>query len=286
LVAAANYLVAIDQFPRLWLDLPVDLRVYPEKVSTRLKIKQVVDESGFSAATLRYYEQIGLLPVAQRSASGYRLYDHLTLRRLTFIARAKQLGFSLNEIAGMASTWDGERCGPIQSRMRAIVAEKILTVEDQINQLMSFTAELKRASNSLSDNRSDVLCDGDCGCVSSHEGLALHPTVARIEAPSATVDIACSLTGQSIDDRIGEWKALLAYVAERESIDGGIRCKFRPNVPIAELMRLVTAEQSCCQFFCFSVTVDRSGIGLEVRAPEDAHSITTLIFGLDAEPMS
>ena len=95
-------------------------------------------------------------------------------------------------------------------------------------------------------------------------------------------EIVCSLSDDSIDHRIAEWRALLTSVDERESIDGGIRCKFRPVVPIAELMRLVTAEQSCCQFFCFAVTVDRSGIGLEIRASEDAQSIIAMIFGSDA----
>ncbi len=44
-------------------------------MSADLKIKQVSDASGFTTATLRYYEQIGLLPEASRTAAGYRVYD-------------------------------------------------------------------------------------------------------------------------------------------------------------------------------------------------------------------
>ena len=68
-------------------------------VSTSYKIKEVADRSGFTAATLRYYEEIGLLPEASRTPAGYRLYDDGTLDRLAFIARAKQLGCTLEEIA-------------------------------------------------------------------------------------------------------------------------------------------------------------------------------------------
>jgi MerR family transcriptional regulator, copper efflux regulator len=64
-------------------------------MTTWLTIKQVAGASGFTPATLRYYVQIGLLPEASRTPAGYRQYDQRTLDRLAFIARAKQLGCSL-----------------------------------------------------------------------------------------------------------------------------------------------------------------------------------------------
>ena len=54
---------------------------------------------------------------------------------------------------------------------------------------------------------------------------------------------------------------------------------FAESVPITELMRLVAAEQDCCQFFRFAITVDTRGVALEVRAPEDALSIVESMFG-------
>ncbi len=56
-------------------------------MTTGLKIKDVADASGFSANTLRYYEQIGLLPESVRTPAGYRTYDQRTLDRLAFISR-------------------------------------------------------------------------------------------------------------------------------------------------------------------------------------------------------
>jgi DNA-binding transcriptional MerR regulator len=61
------------------------MKVYRwQAMTTGLKIKQVADASGFTTATLRYYEQIGLLPEASRTPAGYRMYDQRTLDRLAF----------------------------------------------------------------------------------------------------------------------------------------------------------------------------------------------------------
>ena len=79
--------------------------------------------------------------------------------------------------------------------------------------------------------------------------------------------------------RIEDWQALLADVDRREPIDGGIRSVFTDSVPTAELVRLVAAEQDCCQFFQFAITVDTRGIALEVRAPRDAQLIVESMFG-------
>src|SRR5829696_2853876 len=135
-------------------------------MSAGLKIKQVADASGFSAATLRYYEQIGLLPEASRTRAGYRIYDQRTLDRLAFIARAKQLGCSLEEIAGLTTAWDGGQCGPIQDQLRQLVAAKIAAAQEQIVELTTFTSDLEQAAVALERHRSEGACDSECGCVS------------------------------------------------------------------------------------------------------------------------
>ena len=71
----------------------------------RYRIAEVADRTGFSTPTLRYYEEIGLLPPAERTPAGYRVYDDRAVARLRFVARAKQLGCSLEEIADLADAW-------------------------------------------------------------------------------------------------------------------------------------------------------------------------------------
>ena len=131
-----------------------------------LTIKQVADAAGFTPATLRYYEQIGLLPPALRSSAGYRLYDQRTVGRLQFIARAKQLGCSLEEINGLTNAWDGGRCGPLQEQLGDLVGEKIAAARRQIAELTTFVTELERTRIALQRHRGEGECDDACGCIS------------------------------------------------------------------------------------------------------------------------
>ncbi len=72
---------------------------------TAYRISEVAEKSGFSPATLRYYEQIGVVPATARNEAGYRIYDERSLGRLAFVARAKQLGLSLDEAGDLAQLW-------------------------------------------------------------------------------------------------------------------------------------------------------------------------------------
>ena len=270
------------------LDLQVDLRVYDASVSTPYRIKEIADRSGFSATTLRYYEEIGLLPEASRTAAGYRLYDDQTLDRLAFIARAKQLGCSLDEIADLTIAWDGGRCGPVQVRLRAVVADKLLTARQQIVDLTALTADLRRAAATLETHRREGPCDDRCGCITDSadttgaatpQPVTLSGLPARAPGTTPTAPIACTLGSNSMRDRLDEWRGLLAHVEQREPIDGGLRATFGPATPLGELMRLAAAEQDCCQFLTFAITVDSRGVALEVRAPQDALPILQSLFG-------
>lgn len=258
-------------------------------MTTGLKIKDVADASGFSANTLRYYEQIGLLPESARTAAGYRIYDQRTLDRLAFISRAKHLGCTLEEITGLTTAWDGGQCGPIQDQLRQLVADKITAAQQQLAELMTFTSELQHASTALERHRPDGPCDDGCGCVTDPEDTAT--TDAPIQAVSLSTKshsnnvepaIACTLSAQSMKGRIDDWQALLAHVERRERIDEGVRSVFATSVPMTDLIELVAAEQDCCQFFRFSITVDTRGIALEVRAPQDALPIVESMFGVPA----
>ncbi len=135
------------------LDLQVNLRVYGGRVDTVYRIKDVADRSGFSAATLRYYEEICLLPEASRTPAGYRLYDEHTLDRLAFIARAKQLGCSLDKIAELTAAWEGGQCGPVQDRLRSLVADKLTAAQVQIVELTTFRQHRRLTRERLTDPR-------------------------------------------------------------------------------------------------------------------------------------
>jgi DNA-binding transcriptional MerR regulator len=141
-------------------------------VSISYQIKDVAERSGFTTTTLRYYEEIGLLPVAGRTPAGYRLYDDHALERLAFISRAKQLGCTLDEIADLTVAWDGGQCAPVQDRLRALVADKLARAQQQIAELTALSADLQRAAATLAAQRPDGPCDDTCGCLTDPDAVA------------------------------------------------------------------------------------------------------------------
>lgn len=66
-----------------------------------LRIGELAKQAGVSVETLRFYEKQGLLSTPHRNESGYRLYDEKMLRQVSFILRAKAVGFSLKDIADL-----------------------------------------------------------------------------------------------------------------------------------------------------------------------------------------
>src|SRR5207302_137035 len=66
-----------------------------------IRIGDVSRQTGCKIETIRYYERVGLLPRPLRSAAHYRLYDSGDVRRLSFVRRARELGFTLEEVRAL-----------------------------------------------------------------------------------------------------------------------------------------------------------------------------------------
>ena len=128
------------------------------------QIAEAARRSGFPASTLSYYEDVGLVAPAGRTAAGYRIYDDRALAKLAFIARAKQLGCSLEEITDLMVAWDGDRCEPVQESLRILVEAKIAETQGQVAEMVAFTAQLREAAAVLHRSAPDGPCDADCGC--------------------------------------------------------------------------------------------------------------------------
>jgi MerR family transcriptional regulator, copper efflux regulator len=256
---------------------------------TTFQIAEVAQRSGFTAATLRYYEDLGLLAPASRTDAGYRLYDETSLDRLRFIARAKQLGCSLDEIAELTTAWDGGRCAPVQERLRATVEAKIGDAHNQIAELTTLAADLQRAAATLSAQPVDGPCDDTCGCTTDTASITTGTAVPLIAKAGATIasdndtaseaPIACTLGAGEMSTRLDEWNALLQGVTARRGLDGGLRVEFGPDTDVTEVARLAAAEQSCCRFFDFALVIDGRGVALEVHAPSDGQPVLTALFG-------
>jgi DNA-binding transcriptional MerR regulator len=97
-------------------------------------------QAGVKTSTVRFYEREGLLPEA-RAENGYRVYDDDDVRRLRFIRRAGELGFTLVEIAAALAASD--RGVVADERLRALAKAKIAAIETQVH-------DLQRISDGLS----------------------------------------------------------------------------------------------------------------------------------------
>ena len=74
-----------------------------------LNIGQAAQRSGVSAKMVRHYESLGLLPKVARTDAGYRQYGEKEVHTLRFIRRARELGFSMAEIAELLKLWQNRR---------------------------------------------------------------------------------------------------------------------------------------------------------------------------------
>ena len=119
-----------------------------------LKIGDVAERGGVNLQTIRYYEREGLLPEPPRLASGYRLFPEAAVRRVRFIKRAQELGFSLAEIRELLSLRENANAGAQDLRERA--RAKVADIEEKIRTLRA----MKKALNALAES-----CPG-CGPLS------------------------------------------------------------------------------------------------------------------------
>ena len=110
----------------------------------RLTIGRVAKASGVAAKTIRYYEQIGVLPAPSRGVSGYRLYDERGVERLRFIHRARSLGLPLQHLKALMNTLNGGPRPPLRPRLRALVREQLNAVNDQIAELELLRQQLEQ----------------------------------------------------------------------------------------------------------------------------------------------
>ena len=83
-----------------------------EAPDRRYRIAEVSRLTGFTPTALRYYEDAGVLAPPERTAAGYRTYDDRAVERLRLVARAKELGCTLEEIAWLVEAWDADSPDP------------------------------------------------------------------------------------------------------------------------------------------------------------------------------
>ena len=120
-----------------------------------LSIGALSTKTGVNIETIRYYEKIGLLPAPYRSEGRQRRYDHGLMQRLQFVRRARELGFSIDEIRVLLRLAD--HGAPACSEAKAITERHLADIRGKI-------ADLKKLSRVLSNLTENCEADAQALC--------------------------------------------------------------------------------------------------------------------------
>lgn len=119
-------------------------------MNNHMNIGEAARNSGVSAKMVRHYEEIGLIPKAQRSLAGYRQYSPGDVHTLRFIKQARNLGFSIDAIHKLLALWQ-DRHRPSR-KVKALAQAHIQELDERIREMQN----MKRTLEKLSEH-----CHGD-----------------------------------------------------------------------------------------------------------------------------
>ncbi|MHA1536390.1 MAG: Cu(I)-responsive transcriptional regulator [Alphaproteobacteria bacterium] len=105
-----------------------------------MNIGEVAQLSGVPAKTIRYYEEVGLIPPAQRSEAGYRRFGKRDLSTLRFVQRARSLGFTVKEVSSLLALWQDK--ARASSEVKALAGRHCARIDAKIVELQSMRRTL------------------------------------------------------------------------------------------------------------------------------------------------
>lgn len=145
-------------FPHL--DLAPGCRVYRGDV----RISELAESAGVPTSTVRYYERVGLLSTPSRTPTGYRDYGEDAAARLLFIARARRMGLSCEQVTSLLPVWAGTNCGATQERVTRLIEDKQADIAHRIAELEQFSAQLDDVRARLEAEAPPQACRADLSC--------------------------------------------------------------------------------------------------------------------------
>jgi DNA-binding transcriptional MerR regulator len=134
-----------------------------------LFIGKVAKLTGVNPKTIRYYEEINLLPKPKRERNNYRLYSQDTVRRLNFIKKAQSLGFTLREIKEILALRD--RGFKPCSHVRDLLRQRVIDLDQKLAELTVLRREFKKVEDEWA--RLETVVEDDKG-----EGIC--PQIERV----------------------------------------------------------------------------------------------------------
>lgn len=106
-----------------------------------MNIGEAAKASGVNAKLIRHYESIGIIPKASRTDSGYRTYSESDVNVLSFVRRARGLGFSMKEIKKLVGLWRNK--SRASAEVKSLALEHVRQMETKIAELEAMVKTLK-----------------------------------------------------------------------------------------------------------------------------------------------
>jgi DNA-binding transcriptional MerR regulator len=152
-----------------------------------LSIGLLASRTGTTVPTIRYYEEIGLLPHAPRAANGHRFYREADLKRLTFIKRCRDFGFPIEQVRDLAQLFeDGDRA--------CVEARNVAQMQlDKVRARLEEMRELEKSLVAFVASCDEACCQGatrDCSMLMDLASL-------KPEGPQRTSEPCCSSSAQT-----------------------------------------------------------------------------------------
>lgn len=144
----------------------------------KLTIGQLAELAGVPRKTIRYYEEVGVLPPPERSDARYRLYSDIDVRRVELVRRARALDMGLAEVRELVEWASTGSCNDFQERFQEVLHRKLEEVDQRIADLEHLKQDLQRldahfaASQKEADAGHTVLeCSPEtCTCLGATNG--------------------------------------------------------------------------------------------------------------------
>ncbi|MDH3604846.1 MAG: MerR family transcriptional regulator [Candidatus Tectomicrobia bacterium] len=152
-----------------------------------LTIGALARATGVPAKTIRYYEQVKVLPAPRRSPSGYRQYAQRDVHRLLFIRRARALGLSFQDLRALTAELDNGQCGTMRPQLLNLVRAQLHAVEQQLAEFQLLHQQLEQVLHRLLTAPPSNSSNG-CQCLESNAAL----TQQTGSQPSCTSELGAN----------------------------------------------------------------------------------------------
>ena len=154
----------------------------------KFTIGQLAELAGVPRKTIRYYEEVGVLPPPDRSDAGYRLYSDIDVRRVELVRRARALDMGLAEVRQLVEWASTGSCNDFQERFQEVLRRKLEEADHRIADLEHLRQDLQCLGANFAVSQKEAIADHTvlecspktCTCLGHTPGDAQQPQEVKL----------------------------------------------------------------------------------------------------------